>query len=151
MIEAFAKEATKAVVGSTIGYFIGKWFGAKSRADRCRFLWKLEFEVSPRLLREVLEQEVREGCIKREEMDDRLWKIMQIRAKYGLGSGWTAFAVASQSGGGSKLEVSSVPEPERPHPSAPKTNEQLLKAELAQAKAMAEIGPPSFLRKDEKK
>jgi len=150
MIEAIAAEAARTVVGSTLGYFIGKWFGARGKAERCRFLWKLEFEVSPRLLRDVLEREVREGCIKREEMDDRLWKIMQLRAKYGLGTGANVFGDLVQTKQGIKANVSAVVPPSSP-PSAPKTNEDVLRKEFAQAKAMSEIGPPSFLKKLEKK
>lgn len=150
MIELVAGEAARAVIGSTIGYFIGKWFGSKSKADRCRFLWKLEFEVSPRLLRDVLEREVREGCIKREEMDDRLWKIMQLRAKYGLGAGANVVGDLVQTDRGIQANVAAVAPPTTP-PSAPKTNEDVLKKELAQVKAMSEIGPPSFLQKLEKK
>jgi len=151
MIEVVATEAAKTVVGSTLGYFIGKWFGSKSKAERCRFLWNLEYEVSPRLLREVLEQEAKEGCIKREELDNRLWQILNVRAKYGLGYGANVFGTLSRSPSGQMQAniMSSVPPANTI--STPKTNQDVIKREMLEAQAMQEVGPPSFLKKYEEK
>jgi len=115
VLDILIGEAARTVVGSTLGYFVGKWFGSRSKAERCRFLWKLEFEVSPRILRDVIEQEVKAGCISRDEMDDRLYKIMQVRAKYGLGYGADVFASASKSGNRLDVRASAVP-PSSPPP-----------------------------------
>ena len=130
-------EAAKTVVGSTIGYFIGKFFGKKEHQNRCSFLWELEMEVSPRLLPKLIDREVKEGCIKPEDADDRLKKILDVRQKYGLLGGYNVFGVT-----GATTEVSIAPKA----PPSPPNPEKEAKRELLQQIAMQEVGPPSILK-----
>lgn len=133
-------EAAKTVVGSTIGYFIGKFFGKKEHQNRCSFLWELEMEVSPRLLPKLIDREVKEGCIKPEDADDRLKKILDVRQKYGILGGYNVFGVSS-----STTEVSVVQNGVSKTPPSPPNPEKEAKKELLQHIAMQEVGPPSIL------
>jgi len=134
--EMIAGEAVKTIVGTGAAYIIGKFLGKKEarrveklRNRMCNLLWKMEFEVSPKLLPEVVRSEVEMGCIRPEEMDDRLKKVMDIRSRYGLMGGANAFLSPS---GVVSLTSQSV--------SVPKVDQA--KIEELQAKAMREAGPP---------
>lgn len=135
--EIIAGEALRTAVGTGAAYVLGKILGKREakkveqlRHRMCNLLWKMEFEVSPRLLPEVIRSEVDMGCIKPEESDDRLKKVMELREKYGLLSGANVFL--SPTGVAHTVPKASVPE-------APK---DAVKIEELQAKAMREIGPP---------
>jgi len=143
MIDLFAREAARTVIGTSMGYFIGKWLGKKEHRARCSFLWDLEMEVSPKLLKKLIDQEVKEGCIKPEEADDRLAKILEIRQKYGLLGGADTFAVVRSS---QPVQTSSPPSFSDQVPSPPPPPvEDLAEREKLEQKAKLEVGPPSAI------
>ncbi len=145
MIELVAAEAARTVIGSSMGYFIGKWFGKNEQRKRCSFLWDLEMEVSPRLLKKLIDQEVKEGCISAEEADDRFAKILDIRQRYGLLGGASSFVVANVSD--ASAQQSPQPPTAKPVSTKPPSVVSLADAALLQQRAKEEVGPPSALVK----
>lgn len=156
VIELVAAEAARTVIGSSMGYFIGKWLGKKEQRNRCSFLWDLEMEVSPKLLKKLIDQEVKEGCIKPGEADDRLAKILEIRQRYGLMGGADTFIVAKSDSAtvytaGNSGSVTNSPNANKAVPGNPPSVERLAQDEALERLAKNEVGPPSALKPQEKK
>jgi len=155
VIELVAAEAARTVIGSSMGYFIGKWLGRKEQRNRCSFLWDLEMEVSPKLLKKLIDQEVKEGCITPEEADDRFAKILEIRQRYGLMGGADTFVVASANTATVHTVKESVPTSSPAAnagtPGNPPPVEKLAADEALERLAKQEVGPPTALQPKPKK
>ena len=141
MASLITTEVLKSAIGAGAAYVFGKILGRKEaerkeelKRKMCNLLWKMEFEVTPRLLKEVIRSEVEIGCIPPDEADDRLIKVMEARQKYGLLGGANVYM-----GPGGATSISSQP------PVVPQNPADVVKIEELQAKAMEHVGPPTAL------
>jgi len=147
VLDIVAAEAARTVVGSSVGYFIGKVLGKREQQKRCFFLWDLEMDVSPQLIRKIIDQEVKDGCIKPDEADDRLAKLLEIRRKYGILGGFDTFTVATSK----SVTTTVAPPTPQPAPSSVPSPQELAQKQLAIEAAKAAVGPPSALQKEPRK
>ena len=145
MLEVVAAEAARSVVGSSIGYFIGRVMSKRDLQKRCSFLWDLEMDVSLPLLKKIIDQEVKDGCIKPEEADDRFAKILEVRSQFGLVDGANAFAVVQSQQAQKPVSTPSQQAPVAPSPVS------LAKAQLKKEDIKSLVGPPSALQSTKEK